>query len=341
MPILKFPHLLMQKLRLSKPWRYKAPFLISVPYAVLAFTGWEAGAAFLAFGMSCCTILGIAGFGYFLNDYSDRAEDERAGKFNVTATLRPVELGLLLGFLLCLAVGPWVAYFPMDRLSWLLLGLEFGLFLLYSAPPFRLKERGFAGVLADAGYAHVVPALLAAHTFALLSGHVEAAPLAYGIVLAGWQGCVGIRNILLHQENDFAKDKATGTRTFATWLGLAAIQRWGRWMVSVGAVLYLLLGTPWPWLLPLAYVGFALQLVYLRVMAWRIGLPKTRQEMLSVWYDDFYCGWIPVVVLCALTVGAPMYGFLLLAHVLLFPNGLTRLLQQLWGIWKWKIIRRA
>jgi 1,4-dihydroxy-2-naphthoate octaprenyltransferase len=343
MSILRFPRLLMQQLRLSKPWRYKAPFLISVPYAVLAFEELQPVNAGLAFLMSCCTILGIAGFGYFLNDYADRDEDRRAGKYNVTATLSGLQLSLLLVFLLGLAIVPWVAYFPMDGLSIGLLAAEFGLFLLYSAPPFRLKERGLAGVLADAGYAHVVPALLAAHTFALLCGLPMAALLPYFICLGAWQAIVGIRNILLHQVTDFDKDLRAGTRTFAHALGLTRAHQLQHALLAleiVGAAAYLVLAAPWPWLLPVVYLGFFLQILYFRVWTWKIGLPKDLQGRLTVFFDDFYCGWLPLALLGVLIAQDLAYGLLAAAHLVLFPNGLFEFLKQFWGIWKWKFIRQ-
>ena len=343
MSILRLPQLLMQRLRLSKPWRYKAPFLISVPYAVIEFGEVAPGQAGLALALSCCTILGIAGFGYFLNDYTDREEDRLAGKANVTSTLRPLALWALLAFLLCLAVAPWALYFPMDGTSLGLLAAEFGLFLLYSAPPIRLKERGFAGVLADAGYAHVVPALLAAHTFALL-GTLEPAPLLpYLVCLGIWQAVVGLRNIVLHQAGDHAKDLATGTRTWATATGLARVRRVQQALLLLeilGAGAYLVLAAPWPWLLPAAYLLFVLQVWYFRVRTWRIGLPEDLPGRLTVLADDFYCGWLPLVLLGGLIVTDWRFAPLLAAHLLLFPNGLLPFLRNLWGVWKWKIIRQ-
>lgn len=344
MSITEFPSLLMQKLRLSKPWRYKAPCLISVPYAVLVMAEIDVWAALLALGMSCCTILGIAGVGYFLNDYTDREEDRLAGKLNVTATLAAWQLLLLLAFLLALAILPWALYFPMDRLSaWLLAG-EFGLFVLYSAPPFRLKERGAPGLLADAGYAHVVPALLAAHTFALLGGLEAQAIWPYLSALGLWQGFVGLRNILLHQVGDFEKDRGTGTRTFATQVGLQATQAALQVVIALeilGAATYLVLGAPWAWFLPLVYAAFALQVVYFRVLAWKIGLPQDMTARLTTWLDDFYCGWLPLAYLGILLVRAPWMCLALGAHMLLFPNGLVQFARHFWGVWKWKIIRPA
>lgn len=344
MSITEFPSLLMQKLRLSKPWRYKAPFLISVPYAVLVLAEMDVWSALLALGMSCCTILGIAGFGYFLNDYTDREEDRRAGKFNVTATLAGWQLVLLLAFLMAMAILPWVLYFPMDRLSLALLAGEFGLFVLYSAPPFRLKERGAPGLLADAGYAHVVPALLAAHTFALLGGLETSAHWPFLMALGLWQGFVGLRNILLHQVGDFEKDLGTGTRTFATQLGLSGTQAVLRGVVALeilGAAAYLVLGAPWTWLLPLVYAGFVLQVVYFRVVAWKIGLPKDLKSRLTTWLDDFYGGWLPLAFLGMLMARDLWFGLALAGHVVLFPNGLVQFARHFWGVWKWKIIRPA
>ena len=196
----KAAHLFLSRLRLSNPWRFKAPFLISIPYQMLFLGGIPPEDAALGFGMSCATIFGIAGFGYFLNDWTDREEDQRAGKFNVMLQLHwAAVVGLLLLFL-ALAVVPWVVYFPKGWSTLGLLGFEFLLFVLYSAPPFRFKERGWLGVLCDAGYAHAVPAVLAGITFFYLGNRSFVAIFWFLGLLGAWQAAVGVRNILLQAQ---------------------------------------------------------------------------------------------------------------------------------------------
>jgi 4-hydroxybenzoate polyprenyltransferase len=158
-----------RRLRLSNPWNYKAPVIMAFAYMVVLWGGIAWPTALAAFGCSVLTIAGIAGVGYLSNDWGDRAADLRAGKPNLLANLPGWHVAALLALFLCLAIGPWVLYFPSNAFSLGLLAAEFLLLALYILPPVRLKERGWLGVLADALYAHVNPALLAILTFGLMA----------------------------------------------------------------------------------------------------------------------------------------------------------------------------
>ena len=333
--MLRFPTLLMHKLRLSNPWRYKVPFLIAMPYWVMILSDLPATHMLLGFAMSCCTILGIAGFGYLLNDYTDREEDRAAGKPNVLIGMAPAPILALLIFLLGMAILPWVFYFPLDRYSILLLIAEFTLFILYSAPPFRLKERGILGLLADALYAHTVPAILATYTFYLLGAQAYTACLPFTIVLGTWQFCWGVRNILLHQIGDYTKDQHTGTHTFATRVGLPATHTTLKITLALETLTFFAflatLATVW-WPFPLFYLLFLAQLYTFRVRIWQIGLPTQLTALPSPLLDDFYCGWIPVTILGWGAFHQPACLILLAVHLLLFPNGLIPLLRNTWNI---------
>lgn len=277
--------------------------------------------------MSCITIFGIAGFGYFMNDLADRKEDEQAGKFNVLLKMHPAAIGGLLALFLALAVLPWVFYFPKNEWTLSLLGGELLLFILYSVPPFRFKERGILGVICDAMYAHAVPAVLAAVTFYELGDPVHPHWILYIVVLGSWQFWLGVRNILLHMRSDLEKDKGTGTRTlgvrwcrskldfilkrvtfplellgFAGFYGLMCY--WWSW--------WILLGLYFP-----CFVWYKLKYVD------QVGIPVGFAERITLWIDDLVVLWLPLMVLGNLVVRDPWMWVLLGAHLLLFRNAVT------------------
>src|SRR5687768_476539 len=76
-----------KKLRLSNPWNYKVPFLLSIPYLVLLVGGYNEGKSFYAILASLSVIIGIAGFGYLTNDLGDRQKDQMINKENVTGQI--------------------------------------------------------------------------------------------------------------------------------------------------------------------------------------------------------------------------------------------------------------
>lgn len=324
--------MIFQKLRLSKPWNYKAPFLISIPYLIIAIGGIPFNQAMLSILASLTTILGIAGFGYFINDLTDIEKDSLIGKENAVAALSNTKRISLLLFLLFMAVAPWF-YFPINWLNASLLLLEFLFFILYSFPPFRLKERGFAGILTDALYAHANPALLAAITFSLMVNKDNFDIQNLLIALVVWQFILGIRNIMLHQLKDFENDQQSGTKTFVRKIGLDKSEWWFKHFIVPLEVLSFLFFVvsineyvPFFILAYLLYIPF----VFFRVwFLWKRSMPKNLERRLNLFLDDFYVEWIPLLVLGFLYFHSPMFLILGIAHILVFKSGVSDLFREI------------
>jgi 4-hydroxybenzoate polyprenyltransferase len=310
-----------RRLRLGNPWNYKAPVLIAVTYCMMLWLEFSLKDALLGFLWSLCTILGIAGFGYLSNDLGDRKADQKAGKSNLLAQIPMVQIiALLLGFVV-LALVPWVVFFPLDLLAACLLAAEFLLFILYVLPPFRLKERGLLGVVADALYAHAIPAILAAITFGALAGREPAALFLFLLGLGLWQFCLGMRNILLHQLKDVGNDRISGIRTFVTVVGEERVHH-----------LLLRVFVPMELLCWLLFLGILAPVTWLPLVGWPVYLAwqlprQTKKRDLRGWLysylDDFYIPWFPILVLAALTIQDWQMVILLALHVLLFKTSLS------------------
>src|SRR5262245_10156047 len=115
--------LIVRRLRLRNPWNYKAPLLMAFPYFAIGAgrVPWDrAPGAILA---AMCTIAGIAGVAYFLNDLMDVDEDRRAGKDNAVATLSGAQRLLLLALFLVATLAPWL-YLPFTATTGALLAAE-------------------------------------------------------------------------------------------------------------------------------------------------------------------------------------------------------------------------
>src|ERR1700722_11869684 len=103
----------------------------------------------------CC----VANYGYALNELFDRDEDRRAGRSNAAET---VSKGRMWGIIVCsAAIALAVAQAAGGVAASVLTVGELLLPLSYSVPPLRVKERGWAGIMADTLAAHVYPAVLA------------------------------------------------------------------------------------------------------------------------------------------------------------------------------------
>lgn len=326
-----------KKLRLSNPWRYKVPLLISFTYFFLAKGQLETNQATIGFFLSLLTVIGFAGIGYLTNDWADRSKDRVAGKYNPTSTWSNYRFIAFLVLFASAALLPWYIL-PLDGNSIALIILELLLFVLYAFPPFRLKERGVLGVLSDALYAHVVPGVLASYTFYLFTGKSFENFELFIIALITWQFFSGIRNILYHQLIDVDNDVRSKTITFVTQIGVSKANRIIRYL-----------------LLPLEFVFFGLFLIvitqqfYLTYIIIPLGLVysgtlfllKKRdmnvvqfKRISNAFLDRIYILFVPLVPLISMIWSKTEVKFILLVHLLIFPNVFIEVLKNLYVSWK-------
>lgn len=144
------------------------------------------------------------GFGYAINDYSDRVIDEKVGKTNIMGEL-PNWKCLIILLLLVLGCIPF-AVITYNTSSVLLFAVVYFWGAAYSVRPFRFKERGVAGLLVSS---------LAQRTIPLLP-LIGISRSYWGIVcVCGMIGFfVGLRYILIHQYEDIKNDQISGTNTY-------------------------------------------------------------------------------------------------------------------------------
>lgn len=327
------PHfftLFFKKLRLSDPWKYKAPVIIGVPYFMILATDLPFSEAIVSILLSFLTILGIAGIAYYLNDLTDAEQDRQIGKYNPFLTMSKPKKVVIFTILLLAALAPWL-FLPINQYTLTLLAVEFGLFGLYSLPPFRLKERGLAGAINDSLYAHALPAVLAGVTFYFIGGENYGFFKYYLLALGIWQFCIGLRNIILHQIEDYENDRDAEVNTFVVAKGVGVATAFIKKVVIPMEIL--------------AFIGFAAiitveikwfglcYLAFLVITFWRIKyqfkqpLPVTMKESLYTWLDDFYIPWIPVIMLFALCLRETAFLLLLVLHIVFFKNALSILWQ--------------
>jgi len=322
------------RLRIKNAWSYKAPFLISLPYFMIAVGRVPAPTAFVGIAASLCTIAGIAGTAYFLNDLADVAKDRLAGRGNAIAGMSSRQRVLVLALFVALALVPW-RILPLTPVTGGLLAVELALFVVYSFPPFRLKERGVLGVITDSLYAHTTPAILAVFTFAAMAVEPYSLLAVFLVGLGVWQFALGLRNIVLHQLQDYPNDLASGTRTLATEWGperLSFVLR--NWLVPlevIGFLAFAIVVSDSIILFVPAYLSFlVLTMAWTRYVTQRPG-PATLREKLYTYADDFYVDWIPLIVLTYLVTRVPECWPLIPIHLLLFRNGLVQWGRELGG----------
>jgi 4-hydroxybenzoate polyprenyltransferase len=262
-------------------------------------------------------IAAAAAFVSVINDLADRGDDERAGKVNRMAGRSRGQAAFLVAMPVLVGLGflfAWRASLSLVLAyagSWLA-------FSLYSLPPFRLKARGFAGVVADAAGAHLFPALAA---IALASFQARRASDFWWVASVGiWAFAYGVRGMIWHQLLDRENDRKAGVSTFAWRLSPERAARFGARIVfplELAGLAGLLarLAAPLPALFLPVY--FLLLLLRIRVLKARAIIVTPRASGAMV-LQEYYELFLPVSILCASALAHPLDWVMLLAHVTIF-----------------------
>jgi 4-hydroxybenzoate polyprenyltransferase len=327
-------------LKASDWWNYKIPPLLAIAWYALASGRYPTQLRSIAGYLSLYLLatVAIAGFGHVLLDAFDVEEDRLLGKPNLWSPLSSFKRMLLLSTLIVLSWLPWRAI-PGGKLTLVLIGAEFVMFVLYAMPPLRLKERGFPGIAADAMYAHVLPLLWTWVTFSAIAD--STAPPWFPVVAASWAFLVGTRHLLQHQVINHDDDERAGARTFVVRHGVAAtLELAAHTLLPLEVVTFaFLLGvitvtTP---LVALAFFAYAVWQITKVRRGWlsRVDVfgAVTDGDKVAVIgtlvMSRFYERWMPVVLLLALSIQQPAYLLLLVIHVLVFREGAREVRQEL------------
>ena len=325
-------------LRASSWWSYKIPPMLAVAYYAIASAPHPIGLSRVGLELLLYIIaaVGIAGFGHLLLDAFDVAEDRINGKSNLWESLSPVGAGALVVTLLAASLLPWIIL-PLGPVGIVLLGLEFLMFALYAIPPIRLKERGFAGVIADAMYAHALPALWTWVPFSMFAGSRTTS--WFPVLLGFWAILVGMRHLLQHQALDVEGDTRAGAKTFGARHGREATLRLiSRRIIPVEMIAFgLLLSVAAPhipfvgvlFVLYLAWQWFKVRFLWMSHLNMFGRITDADRTVVVGTYvlSSFYERWLAPLVLMVLAWNDPSYLFLLLVHVILFrgsARGLVR-----------------
>jgi len=130
-------------------WLYKIPPLLAIAYAEILLLDLPVLQSLLTVSALLFAIACVAAYGHIINDSFDIEVDRQVGKHNSMARLSPWQRALF-----CLAFAGLGFSLPVlmhfGTLAIALLGINYLLPTLYSAPPFRFKEKGILGIISDA-----------------------------------------------------------------------------------------------------------------------------------------------------------------------------------------------
>lgn len=280
--------------------------------------------------------LGIGTFAILLNDLTDLRQDLKSGARNLLTHQSTFSRYSFLFSALFLSVLPWFWMRAAPAVLFFVF-LELFLFLLYSVPPIRLKERGWPGLLLDSLYGYVVPNT---YTVLLFGSISHASALVQLPALLLWCFAFGLERILYHQLIDCSRDELSGARTFVTKLGW---ERSSRFLFNV-FLPFLIISTimmisQWysftaivPSLFYLAFVWSLLSYLLHRFHgAWRGWTPAEIYHLLSErLIGTFVWTWLGLSSLVVLVLKFPNLWFLLPIQLILFPEPINWLKYTAW-----------
>ena len=276
------------------------------------------------------SLISISAFGYLFNDLCDITADAIAGKQNRLGSLHPALRIVIVIASVMIGCFFWI---PVSFIATVLFVLQIVALIIYSAPPVRLKSRSFWGVTADAFYGHINPVFIALFVFNFFEKADSWCKILIASVIFVAVTLKGVRNILLHQLDDRKKDRLAGINTFVVKNGamfsLYLINNLLLFEIifTVGLSLVISFLFP-PFFLCLLFFSIV---TYLKFSGWKLADIPQRQLKFKFLYflNDFYECWVPIFFLILLSVKQPVFLFLLVLHLFLFPSFLTKLWEDL------------
>ena len=319
-----------------KWWDSKVSVMAVLVYYQLSLTKQipPLGQTLLTMGLFLVATIGIAAFGHLLNDYFDIEQDQQGGVSNMVANQKLASVFARFALVLCLSWLPWF-WLPISNLILALVAFEFVLFILYSIPPIRLKERGFFGTATDALYGYTIPLLVSSLVFAQFSGLVM--PIWFGILLTVWTFLLGLRHIITHQLEDVTNDQIAGVNTYVIFRGWqSSFLFLSNFLLplEMGAFLLFLLAMGIQlWIIPVGFILFAAWVLFKQsyMGIWGEGNPMRLPSIDKLFLlntsimSRFQTHWLPLLILATIIPRSPIYLVLAILHLMLFENGLKAL----------------
>lgn len=286
-------------------------------YATAVIEGVDLLAIFPGLLLLILIFIVVAVYVSAINDYADVEEDLISGKNNRLAAISfmwrlVLVLGsLLLSFLLIYYSGINIrsAFFAVGVII---------CFSLYSLPPFRLKNRGFWGIIADSSGSHLFPTLFfVSSVYSFADVPVDATLLT---VMGIWSFAYGLRGILWHQFRDKHNDESVGLKTFATNTSAYKIKPIALFIILVEFSALAIILFAVNSLLPIVTLaGYLILLVIYNHLDKEITLFTAKSDNWYILMTDYYQVLFPLSMIILASSTNPACLILLIFHLIFFP----------------------
>lgn len=309
-------------------WLHQTPKLLAVGYAEILLEGISPQKSITTVIALIASMFFVAAYGHVVNDTFDIDADLRANKPNRIAHLSKLKRTFLIIGLAIAGLIPWI-WIGFIPFSAILLATLYVSLTIYAAPPLRLKERAAWGVFSDSFSVHLVPTLLVATVFSHLNDATKPETNIFAVVSTACYFLMGIRGIVSHQIADRENDLKSGVKTLITNLELAGVNqirlRVTRFVLPteiiflVGMLSIICQSQP---LLIVFFVFYAI-LSIINFKRWFFNtINLTYLDGYYIFPHDLYEVWLPLSLLCFLSLQKSAFVVLLILHILLFYPGI-------------------
>jgi hypothetical protein len=311
---------LTKAIRLHDWWHFILPPIFAFYFAGLQVAAFSGSWKDLLTGLLALAALAVpmAAFGFFLNDWTDISEDAAGGKSNFAAPLHPIVRMLLMAIITGVLAGVMILY-PFSSLIRILLVFQAVALILYSSPPFRLKNKPVAAVLLDATYSGTIFFLIALLlSIGSAEWHIMLVAYLFGMVK-------GLRNIIYHLQQDKSFDTTVGKKTMAHVTSEGGVQKTQEvlWLIESGLLIYLGYFTN-VYTYSILILGFILILIKRHFY---LGKSFTAQENKNQWLGELntlYEIWFLLAAVTGVMVGRGIFALVISYAMLFFVFPYTR-----------------
>lgn len=309
-------------------WDYKIVPLLTIGYLTIMLNSFNLvqHIAWLLFLILAIAVGAI--YVSIINDYTDVKFDLDSGKSNRLAKFTPFKRALILALSILISLC-FCIYFSSNLLSFTFYFSAYIMFSLYSTPPFRFKNRGILGVIADASGAHLFPSLF---VYAAMVYKLEIEVNYYLLILITiWSLACGLRGNMWHQFWDRENDLSINHNTFATSISnINAIKPFEIIISIIEVISLFLILVKLGFILPIIGLFFySILLLGYKKIKYKIIVILSENPPWHIFMSDFYEVILPFTLIFTCTFYYPWSATLLLVHFILFPKKPVMLLKNI------------
>lgn len=322
----------LQIIRYKDWWVYKITPLLAVAYGTLYLTD-QIPDLSIHFLLLLFSIITGAVYVSIINDLTDLKSDKVAEKNNSLAGMSKIQIYILL-LLICMVFS--VLLFLLNNYSnaaiWYCAAILS--YSLYSFPPFRFKERGWIGALADALGANCFPAAFVIAYFSAIA-NTAVNPIWF-ISVAFWSLSYGLRGIIWHQYFDKKNDEASGVFTLIRQFSSPQVKFLVKtlFVIELFAVISIL--NLFHSEILYSFLGLYLLQLFYKKMSYEmeISLALTEHKYFHLLLFEYYEFFMPLGFLAIIIEKNPQAYILLIIHLFLFPHHILMLGKDIWYAFK-------